>query len=68
MRYIAKPGTWFEEDTECQLVTDCGSMGGIFSGTRIVQEDYEVALGYELGDKRIDEELCDWDEFEVIDE
>lgn len=57
MKFIAKKDTWFDEGTEAKLLTDCGEWpfkgDGIFEGIR---------------NGEIDEELCGYDEFEIVKE
>lgn len=66
-KYIAKPDTWFIEGTECELVTDCRPQMsiGIFSGVRKSEGSPEL---HPEGEEYMDEEGCNFDEFEVIDE
>lgn len=66
-RYISD-GTWFDEGTECKLVTDCSSgdyKAGIFSGIRTSGLRGEC---HPKGEKYEDEEYCTFDEFEIIDD
>ena len=68
VKYISD-GTWFDKGTECQLVDDCSGDGvkmGIFSGIRTCQNAGAEAVPVDT--KYEDEELCNFDEFEVIDE
>ncbi len=66
-KYIAKPNTWFKEGSECILVSDCENFGGIFSGIRVCEDNpNENSMGYKPGEEREDEELCSWDEFEIV--
>lgn len=56
MRYIAKPDTWFDAGTDVTLIddfSDHGWMIGLFGGLR---------------HGRRDEEVCRFEEFEVIDD
>lgn len=51
MRYIARPGTWFDEGTEVELIDDYREDGldaGLFRGEH-------------LG--KLDEEICSFNEF-----
>lgn len=57
MKFIAKKDTWFDEGTSAKLLTDCS--GGTFKG-------HGVFEGFRNGKK--DEELCDFDEFEIVEE
>jgi len=54
-RYIAKPDTWFDEGTESHLLFEVGGEPpcGLFRGTRKGE---------------IDEEVCNFEEFETVDE
>ncbi len=58
MKYISD-GTWFDEGTECELLIDCedGDAPEMHSG---------LFKGLHNGD--VDEELCLFDEFEIIPE
>lgn len=38
-------------------------IGAVFFGTRIVSEEYELHTNRKIGDERLDEEMCAWDEF-----
>jgi hypothetical protein len=64
-KYIALKNGWFNEGLECNLITNCGSCGGIFEGIRVAQFESEL---HPIGEPYWDEELCPWDEFEIIDE
>ena len=57
-KYIAKPDTWFKEGTECKLLDDYSESfdGGLFEGI-IIDEN---------GNEKIDEEICDFNEFNII--
>lgn len=70
-------GTWFVKNTRCKLdIVDenslrecnCGLMGGIFIGEHIIDSPHESEV-YKLpmGAKRMDSELCRWDEFDIYD-
>ena len=63
--YIAKPNTWFKEGTEVQLLADFRPKmnGGIFLGKRVSEGDSEK---HPNGEEYIDEEDCNFDEFEVM--
>lgn len=66
VKYIALPDTWFKAGTEVQLLVDCRpqmSMG-IFLGKRISEGVPEL---HPVGEEYLDEEDCNFDEFEVID-
>lgn len=58
-------GTWFNKETEVKLQTDCGWMGGLFSGLRVSQGLGELEPE---GTTYEDSELCDWTEFDIYDE
>lgn len=53
MKYIAKPDTWYDEGTEAQLIDDYRP-----------QIDSGLFCGYKNG--KLDEEICSFDEFEVV--
>lgn len=67
MKYRAKPDTWFDEGTLCELIADGRPQwnSGIFTGIRTSKGSPEL---HPKGEKYEDEELCSFDEFEVIDE
>ena len=52
IKYMAKPNTWFKENTEVKLIENCQEAGALMEGT-IVRDGVES----------IDQELCPWDEF-----
>jgi hypothetical protein len=64
-KYIAKSDSWFKGGSECRLVADCEWMGGIFEGIRISEGPPEITPE---GLEYLDQELCPWDEFEVVEE
>lgn len=69
MRFISN-GTWFEKGTEAKLIDDYRDHGwnaGLFSGIRIT-EDSDVEGGYPVGVRREDEEICSFDEFDIIED
>lgn len=65
-KYIALPNTWFMEGTECELIIDCRPQMsiGIFIGKRVSDGSSEL---HPVGEVYMDEESCNFDEFEVID-
>jgi len=68
IRYISD-GTWFDKGVECVLLTDCSSESikmGIFLGTRTCQNP--ESENRPLGEQYLDEELCGYDEFEIVNE
>jgi hypothetical protein len=65
-KYIAKPNEWFNKGTECILVVDCGDAGGIFSGIRT--SEGPPGEFHPKGEQYKDEELCNWDEFIIVEE
>ncbi len=50
IKYIAKKDTWFDEGSEAELLVEIPS-GGLFKGIKNGKED---------------EELCDIEEFDII--
>jgi hypothetical protein len=69
IRYFSD-GTWFDKGTECRLVDDCSTPHnsmGIFLGTRTCV-DSAAEGGRAVGEQYLDEELCGFDEFEIIDD
>ena len=66
MKYISD-GTWFDKDTECELLSDFGNGTGLFFGIRTCQNSAAEG-GKPLGTKYRDEEVCGSDEFKIVDE
>lgn len=68
-KYIAKSDTWFKAETEVKLIDDYRSDGwnaGLFKGLRICEHpeaEGGIPKGAEILD---DEEICNFDEFEII--
>ena len=77
IKYIAKPDTWFKEGTECILEDDfrtghVDSDMGLFRGIYIVgsnegYDTYWYNKGYKEGDEVEMNEVCPFDEFDIID-
>jgi hypothetical protein len=78
VKLIAKPDTWFKAGTEVFNDDEYGKRitlesynawlksGSILArGIRVCEYDYELALGYKLGEEREDGELCGIDEFDM---
>lgn len=83
VKLIAKPDTWFKAGTEVFDYDEYGKRitleaynkwresGMILaSGIRVCEHDYELKLGYKLGEEREDGESCSLDEFDmtIVDE
>lgn len=51
IKYIAKKDTWFDEGTEAELICECGPYQAVFKGFK---------------DGKLDEELCSFEEFDII--
>ena len=68
MTLIAKPDTWFKAGTVVKLIDDYrpAMPSGLFAGTRVCQNEGSEARP--TGTEYEDEEICTWDEFEVIDD
>jgi len=78
VKLIAKSDTWFKAGTEV-FDDDCFGKrytleaynqwlkSGIIlaRGIRVCEHDYELKLGYELGEEREDGELCNINEFDM---
>lgn len=65
MKYISD-GTWFKKGTEVKLIDDYRPEGlnmGLFEGIRVTEYESELAI---LGEERIDQEVCGFDEFEEL--
>ena len=65
-KYIAKADTWFRDGCECKLLVDLRPQlnAGIFRGERISNGAPEL---HSEGEIYMDEESCNFDEFEVVD-
>ena len=63
-KYVSD-GTWYDKDEICKLEADCGWCGGCFRGIRTCQSENELK---KVGEKYLDGELCNWEEFDVYDE
>jgi len=67
MLYIAKPDTWFKSGTVVTLIDDYRKDGwtcGLFEGTRVCLNPGSES--HPLGEERIDQEICSFDEFEEL--
>lgn len=67
MVYISKPGEWFKAGTVCILIDDYrpGMDAGLFKGIRVCENP--GAEAETLGVEYMDEEICSFDEFDIID-
>ena len=67
-RYIAKPNTWYKEGTEAFLICEVTDDSGLFKGIKKVEEDDNISFieNYGIGYEFEDEELCGYDEFDII--
>ena len=80
VKLIAKPDTWFKAGTEVfdddpdeygkritlESYNKWLKSGSILArGIRVCEHDYELKLGYKLGEEREDGELCGIDEFDA---
>jgi len=66
MSYRAKPGGWFVPGTLCHVIADCGRTGVLMSGLRLSEQ--QASEGYPVGAVYEDEELCPWEEFELLED
>jgi hypothetical protein len=68
-KYVAKPDTWFVAGTVCELVDDYSPQMtcGLFRGLRKCENPASEG-GHPLGEVREDEEVCSFDEFDVVEE
>ena len=68
LKYIAKPNTWFKAGTTVTLIDDYRPDGldvGLFEGLRICED--EASEGCPVNTERDgDQEVCGFDEFDVI--
>ncbi len=62
MKYISKPGEWFDEGTEVKLIDDyrTGNPGD--------KHYWNAGLFEGIHEGKLDQEICPFDEFEVIEE
>ena len=62
-------GTWFKKGTECILIDDYRPVinSGLFSGIRVCEKPYAEG-NHKLDEEYQDEEICGFDEFQVLDE
>lgn len=69
MKKYISDGTWFKKGTEAKLLFDDmeGCVVGLFEGIRIAQNECELKR-HALGEEYLDEEMCGFDEFEIIEE
>jgi hypothetical protein len=70
MRYISK-GDWFKEGTEARLIDDYRPDGldtGLFEGIRVCVNPNSEGKSKSVGEEYLDQEICFFDEFEVVDE
>ncbi len=71
-KLYAKADTWFIENSLCKFICYIatgidGSYSGLFSGYIIIDEDMiKSGQGHVLGDVRLDEESCMFDEFNIV--
>jgi len=67
--YISRPNSWYKEGASIQLEYNCGSIGGLFRGPIIIDNDHGPFFikKYGLGAEAMDGELCTWDEFDIYD-
>jgi hypothetical protein len=56
-KYISKKDEWFDEGTEAQLIDDY--MGSIMDGAGLFRG---------IKDGKLDEEICLFEEFDIIDD
>lgn len=64
--YIAKPNTWFDAGTICLKICDVTPQSALFVGNRTA--GYPSESGHPVGYKYLDEEDCNYDEFDVIEQ
>lgn len=63
VRYIAKPDEWFDSGTEVKLIDDYRT-----SDAMIYHKSLNAGLFEGLRNGVLDQEVCDFDEFEVLEE
>jgi hypothetical protein len=68
--YIAKPQTWFKEDSIVELleyltIDTEGNKYGLFRGIHIVSiKDMSWLADYDIGEEVMTNEVCSYNEFE----
>ena len=70
MKYISK-GEWFKEGTEAELIDDYREEAlnaGLFRGLRVCENPDAEGRWHTVGEEYMDQELCDFDEFEAVDD
>lgn len=65
MKKYISDGTWFDKDTEVELISLYGKDIGLFFGIRTC-ENPDSEGNKNVGEKYKDEELCFLSEFEII--
>ena len=67
LMYKSKQGTWFKEGSIVRLIDDYRPQmdSGLFEGIRICENEGSEARI--LGEEYLDQEICGFDEFEMID-
>jgi len=74
-KYIAKADSWFKEGTEVKLVEDYRGDNfasiGLFEGIFVIDEEKWLKVkqhwnNNKVGDEVIDREVCNFDEFDII--
>jgi len=64
IKYIAKPDEWFDVGTEVQLIDDYRASSAMYFGG----PEMNAGLFEGLKDGKIDQEVCSFDEFDIIEE
>lgn len=74
VKYITKPNEWFKANTEAILIDDYRSGPspdfnmGLFEGIRICENPLSEGQWHEIGDEYIDQEVCGFDEFDIVED
>jgi len=65
MKFISK-GNWFDRKEICQLIDDYGNNLGLFCGMRTCQDPLSEGSSHNVGERYLDEEVCNFDEFLIL--
>jgi hypothetical protein len=64
--YIPKKDTWFKENQLVVLLNDYGNGTGLFLGYRVCENPDSEGSWKRIGEEYLDEEMCLFEEFNII--
>lgn len=64
IKYVAKPDEWFDEGTEVKLIDDYRADSSMYFGG----PSMNAGLFEGLKDGKVDQEVCSFDEFDIIED